>query len=179
MLNLITDTEQKRLKHEYFLRLASMVLVMLFVVISVGAMLLVPSFITLKIEGSALESNLVALEASIAKQGGDDARTFLEETRQRATLIATHADRPSIRDLFLSIIDARASGIQIHSFFFDEGKGETATILLRGNAETRTALVAFRDMLETNDQFESVSLPLRDLASNRDISFAVTIEMKK
>ena len=66
MLNLITDTEQKRLKNEYYIRLAIVVSVMFFVVMTIGALSLVPSYIALKIEHASLQTQRIGLEASIA-----------------------------------------------------------------------------------------------------------------
>ena len=93
--------------------------------------------------------------------------------------MAHRTEQQSIANLISSIIEVQHADIQIHSFSYAEGSAETSNITLKGNAETRTGLVTFSDKLKADDRFTNVSLPLKDLASNQDISFTVSIEMKK
>jgi len=178
MINLIPDSEKKRLKKEYYIRLTTVALGLFFVVSTLGALLLVPSFIVLRVSSNELSAELAQLEASIETAGGGDTQEFVEETNRKSALIAAFKKREPTSLLLQSIIQAKTNEVHIRSITFTEKRnGKPATVSIRGTADSRTTLVAFTKELESDSRFGEVNLPLKDLASNRDIPFGLTIEV--
>ena len=87
--------------------------------------------------------------------------------------------RQNISTSFSKVIEdiesAKGEGIVIKSYSFNRKNTGISPIVVTGDAKTRAQLSAFRDALEMNPYFKTVTLPLSDLAKDSDIEFSITI----
>lgn len=179
MLNLATEKDKRNLQKEYRLRLVTIVLFLFFAITTLGALFLLPSYIILKVRSTSLEEKLVGLQESIVAEGGKEAQEFLAETNRRTTLVDTLTQTLESDVVLAQALGERTRGVHVRSISFGESReGAGAKISVRGTADTRSALVAFRDALAGQEGFENVVLPLKDLASNRNIPFGLTIDVE-
>ena len=76
-----------------------------------------------------------------------------------------------------AVLDKRPSDVRITSLSFTPSIGSKSTMAVKGVADTRSGLVLFTELLEDDELFETVELPVRDLAKSTDISFTISFDV--
>ncbi len=174
MINLIPPQARKQVRIEYWVRVVSVWMLLLAVASFICALLLIPSLVL-------IQSQLKAFEGAY-KTASDqnDAYKALEKEVRDANTIARQLVSIDVTPLFTQFItdieNTAAKKVVLRSI---DGKrneeGFVEEIKVSGVAPTRTSLVAFKEELTKLDAFESVHLPLSNLAKDKDASFNIVI----
>lgn len=177
MINLIPSSAKRSIAFEYWIRVASVGILVLCGILVTSTLLLLPVYVR-------IHSHIKAYEA-VAGQATEKASEY---SLSSATLIQTGIQARLLLGLknqqsFSSIIDMlenlENSSISITSFNLSKSGGELQPIEITGKALTRQALADFREALLGHEAIDTVFLPISNLAQDRDISFTVTITLKK
>jgi len=175
MFNLLLTRERKKLKVEYYARLGVVASLALLGTTCIGIVMLAPPFITVKLEQTQLSKELAELENTFATLGVDDTRTFLAETAEQASIVESYQKQFAYTKIIEDIVLAQGGDIRLSSFSFTPQDTNRLVVMVDGNATTRSSLVDFSDRLKEQEHIATVDLPLRDLASNSNIDFSVTL----
>lgn len=173
MINLIPPEARRRIVTEYWVRVVTAWLFLLAVAATVVGALLLPAYVLVT---SQVRSSATEADSARARVGDHDTTTkVLDAAGEEARLIAASAQEPQLTHVIEMIEELIPSGVEATAYTLARQTGAVAPVLVRGTADTRTGLAAFRDALLGHPRIAKVDLPISNFAKDRDISFTVTI----
>lgn len=172
MINLLPPSAKKLVSREFQLRTVSVSMLVLASLISVLAILMIPTNFLIFTLASNLSSHLDAAKAAAESYGA-----MVQNVEETNALIAylEADDRTEFSKLLQELDTAAGNSIYLTEFSFDEAGKK---VVISGLADTRSNLANFRTTLESKEKFTAVELPLSNLAKDTDISFTMTITLK-
>ena len=169
MYKLLPEKAREKVKYEYLLR-RSVVMVGAFVLVLVVAIVgLFPSYILSK----ALQKEVAERTQTLGLEPEPEAvvwESWLTGIKLKLKLLAPKLDEDRPSTLLAQVIAERGSGIKINSFSWVKGESKSE-LAVTGVAADRQALLAFENKLNSSKRFSAVTLPVSNLAKDRDISF--------
>jgi len=131
--------------------------------------------------------SLILVQAQLAVYDGEyqaaSTQNIVYEKLERDVLVANSIATQLVTsdgDRLFSDIISEVEGIAsrtvvLNSIAFSRIDDDVKSVLITGEAASRSLLVEFRDTLEKNPLFESAALPLANLAKDKDVPFSITI----
>lgn len=173
MINLIPTEALHDIKREYWIR-----------VFSVWAFLLGSAFFIVAILHIPVHSLLRA-----QKEGYQQAYTIAteqtgefkvaEEAIKNSNAVASLLTKKDEQVLFSSVLTTIDTlvpkGVQVASYTFERKGVELGQIKVSGSADSRTSLSAFKNAIESDALFKLATIPLSDLAKDKNIPFTLSI----
>jgi hypothetical protein len=175
MRNLLTPTIKRQLRREYLLRVAVIGLIFFSVAVLLGIIAFMPSYLLSMSERRAVVSQAAVIEESLASREIQELSNDLHRSRTELELIAGLETGGVISDRLIALVESGSLGISLSSFSYTRGEGES-TLIISGEADTRSDLLAFEGILDENPDYTSVILPVSNLVSERNISFSITLK---
>lgn len=176
MINLIPPAAKKRVVTEYWLRV-----VVVWEWLAVAAIILIGFML---VPASALINSQTAAFSSAYQDAktGTQSYTGLVANVTQANLIAKeliHTNNTPYYSNFLTHINSLApASIHIHVINMSWATSSIRTITVDGVADSRSALAQFKDTLSNDALFSNASLPLSNLAKDKDVPFLITLTTK-
>ena len=170
MFNLLLTDDKKVIYREYYLRLFSVVFLVIFCIMVAASVFLLPSYIWLRITETDVAQKNVTLPG-------------VEQDKQLvATLTALKAkvdglrtaESVSLRDMIEGVIAARGSGIRIEAMDYSVVDNKIV-IRIAGVSSTRERLVAFSKTLGKDPLFSTVDVPVSNFVKDSNIEFSFDI----
>lgn len=174
MSNLIPPEARKKIITEYWMRVASVWLVLAAMAACTVVAFLLPTYVLVNSQVQLYEAS--AQEASAQVASYDASAKALVAASQQARLIVEGARRRpvlSVYDTVRDIVDTY--GVQVSSYQFVPKEAQISEVKIEGVADTRLSLAGFRDALAANPLIARVDLPISNLAKDRDISFSLSL----
>ena len=174
MFNLLPLTNKRSLQSEYRLRRGAVALWFAAAAFLFATISLLPPLLLAGQKESILREQTTTLARATT---GDETARFaqrVEQIRLRLTAFTPPSSAPSFVSLLGSVAQARAAGVSLTRIVFDQDDRGAVTISIGGEAENRTALVAFQKALQGLQVFDTVELPVGNLAKDREIPFALS-----
>jgi hypothetical protein len=173
MINLLPPHAQKKVQIEYWIRVCSVWIFLLGVACIIVGSLLVPSLVL-------VQSQLKVYSGEYQNASSqNDLYENLEQEVRVANDTAAHLVSSDKNVLFSSLIseveEVADRTVLIKSISLSRTKELVESIQISGEAVSRSALVEFRDELESSPLFISAALPLSNLAKDKDVPFSITI----
>ena len=175
MFKLLTEEERQLVQHEYLVRRFIVMLWALIIVLLVGIVGFLPSYIL----SNARQSEVLVRMESISKvkREGDEVslKTWFSKMTSRLRVLspALDTDRPS--DFVHAVLEQKIPGMRITDFSWiresRDNEKEKVVLSINGLASDRQTLLAFKDHINTSGVFSEVILPISDLAKDKDIAF--------
>lgn len=176
MRNLLPTENTRTLLGEYYARLAIVGGLLLSLALVVGILSLTPSFLSLNTQERILIDQMRFADNRLAEEGGDVPGAALEQARREIAFLEAHTAESYISSRIAALLNERPEGIRVTSISFRASEGDGASSLtLSGVSATRENLIAFKQQMEKQTDFESVRLPVSNLAEERDLPFSVII----
>jgi hypothetical protein len=177
MPNLLPEYIKRKIRGEYRLRVVVFGLGFTLIGIVAGFISLIPSYILLNTEyDSQLRKKDVVAEMIKVTQG-DSYISALKDTTVKIAVMQDKKTDTGLLDILTMITGYMAPGIKLQSIDLTRSDG-TGHLVLVGTATTREALVSFKNNLETEKLFTSVSHSISDLIKAQDLDFTLTISGK-
>jgi Tfp pilus assembly protein PilN len=178
MYKLLTEEEKKKIQSEYTSRRLVVIMFFLLLLGLVAAIGLFPSYISVISKEKEANVNLVALNQSLAGKTTEDLDIWLRAVNAKIKLFAPAQDTDRPYEAFKEIITFKPLGIKLTTLSYLKNKSDIE-YKLRGVAKDRRTLVNFQNNLNTSDKFTNATIPVADLAKDKDISFDLTLKPKK
>ena len=176
LTNLLPQNRIRKLRYEYFIRLATVAVNLLIVVMSASVALLVPSYGYMNQQVGARQARLDSLAASLATNQGKEANVRLVTLTTNATYLARLATTPSVTAAMRAVLAVPRTGIVLTAFtFMPPSKQGPGRMSLSGTASTREALRAFHQALGELPFVTTADLPIGVYAKVSDIPFGITL----
>lgn len=176
-MNFLPDENKIFLKKEYIRRLFALFGFGFFIIVLIGIVLLLFPFLSLKVQQKIFESQLLVSEKRLSSNNINDILPVTEDLNKKI-LIFEEIPKDSIEksSIVRNIINRKTSAIKISSIFFDKEK-DKEKITIRGVAERRDDMLYFIDSLKAEKLFKKVELPVSSLLKDKDVDFAINIEL--
>ena len=174
MFKLLTEEATQKVSQEYGRRRAILILLAFILLAVVAIVGLLPSYVLSTIR--ALEVEERARITSSMKSKGDEAEldAWLTKINLALQTLSPKLDRDRPSEIIEQIIYQKIGGIYLISFSWAKDKGKSE-MLVRGIARDRQTLLSFKDRLNDSGDFAAVTLPISELASDKDIDFQINL----
>ncbi len=172
--NLLPSSRKKQLKRDYYFRIISVTLLALSVATVTGIISLVPAYVNIYEQLGASKT-----EFESRKNDNQDNKNLIKEAKERATVIEilqNGLQKQKLTDLLNEVLVDIPDGIKIVGFSYNRNDG---ILTLEGFAKSRNLVAPYAKSLEESVLFESVPVPISDLAKSSDLEFHLSIKLSK
>lgn len=173
MFKLLTEEGREKVMNEYATRRTIVMLLSLILVLVIGIIGLLPSYILSNIrQKEAVERVRILSSSNLGGKDGVELKAWLEETNHRLKALtpSLDKDRPSI--FVNQVLENKPEGVSINGFSWLRVK-DKITFSVNGVAKDRQKLVTFENGISSSGHFSNVTLPISDLAKDKDIAFQI------
>ncbi|MFZ2484549.1 MAG: PilN domain-containing protein [Minisyncoccia bacterium] len=172
MFKLLTEEERQKVVREYVIHRAVVILSVFVVVLAASLIGILPSYLLSNARKSdVLERTRIM---GISRQNGDtsDLETWLSKINYKLKILSPglDVDRPS--DFIDKVLEEKLGGISVNGLSWSKEGGEV-TLSISGMATDRQTLINFQDRIENSEYFSKATLPISNLAKDRDIDFQI------
>ncbi len=172
MINLLPPQGKKQVIREYWLRIAACVSFMVAGVLLLVSVFFLPAYfyVTYQMQAFANLADANDRVEQIEKVEQD----FVYANEISNLLLATPA-YVTTADITNFIWELETDNIRISTIEVITKDAVVASALVGGIADTREALVAYRDLLQAHEYVSTVELPISNLAKSEKIPFQIEI----
>lgn len=175
MYKLLPEEAKEGVRREYLMRRTVIMLSAFILVLIVSITGLFPSYSISKARQRELGDRVKAVNAA---SQGKELEAWLSAINLKLKVLSPKLDDDRPASLMALVIKEKGTGVKLANFNWtksDTGK----TFIVSGIASDRQALLLFESKLKALNSFSSVSLPLSNLAKDKDISFEVKLTIAK
>lgn len=173
MINLLPPHARKQVKIEYWIRAVSVwILLVTCACLAVG-LLLFPSLVLISSQLALYDDEYAAASSQNESYGKIAAE--IDIANQISAKLMEVERAPLFSGLLMEIDAVANEDIAVKSIVMERTNGTVESIIMTGEAVSRVALVEFRDELEKHARFDSVELPLSNLAKDKEVPFSITV----
>jgi hypothetical protein len=172
MINLIPPAGHTALRKEYRMRIGATYCILFAAVAIVLTVALIPTYVLVR-----AQTNGVVAHEGTGEKDADIAKIEDEVARSQAIIaeLKKIPEAPDMSEIIHEIEKSAPAGISFKNFTLGHDKNAIGPIQVQGTAERREDLIAFKQALEAHVLFESASVPIADLARERDVPFSMTV----
>jgi hypothetical protein len=175
LTNLLPSGHVRSVRRQYFMRLATVGMLMLALLIAMQAILLVPTYLYARTQ---VAQNTATLAAS-GEGGSVEEQEFQTRSQELARIsgdLAGLTQLPSASNAIRSVLAVPHPGVALSGFTFSAPKGEApARLDVSGIAASRDTLRQYAAALSALPFVTNADLPISAYAKERDISFTITL----
>lgn len=176
----LLPTEDRRLAGREQLRRSIVLASILFItLLLIGAVLLVPSFVLLRVRQEMLTDAIAEIRATEAIERSDAIEQEISLLNRELRLIdANGTQQLAVAPLLLAILSRLPAGVSLRSVLYRAAEPQP-DMEIQGKGETRENLLAFIDALRAETQFTRVTSPVANLLADKNVEFSLIIELGK
>lgn len=174
LTNLLPSERERLLVRGYYFRISVVITVIVIVLIGVGALLLMPTYVFLTGSASDKENRLAHIKATLSSADEVALSARLSALSNDAAALIALSKKPSISVAMRMALAVPRPGVTLSGFTYTPGTTSNS-LLITGTAATRDALRAYQLALQNMPSASSVTLPVSVYAKDSDIPFTITI----
>lgn len=174
MQNLLREQDKEAIRKEYALRVTIAALILFFVTVLLNSFLLLPAYFLSRSQENTALRYAEALNKIIEFRDKNTSINVLSDAKNTIALLSQNRGQASLRSIFQTIIESRPQGVSIRGLFYEK-KDDKNVITVIGVSSGREELLSFKKRLEHEILFQSVILPISNLASDENIEFSLNI----
>ncbi len=175
MLSFLPEVTKKEIIMAYRFRVGVVASILLSVVVLFALAMLMPAYHLILVEEEIVQAREKQLSESVVAKQIEAAEKLFSRVSEQAVLLSGFEQASVASDMISRITGLRGGDVAVESIRFEPGD-EHNTLILRGVAVYRDALLVFKERLVALDDFNEVVLPIKDLARDRDLEFTITIQ---
>ncbi|MDO8589926.1 MAG: pilus assembly protein PilM [bacterium] len=172
MFKLLTEEGGHKVAHKYAMHRAVVMLSAFIFVLVAGIIGLLPSYVLSNArQNEALERTRIMNSAGQI-DNESVLQAWLKEMNRKLRILspALDMDRPSA--FIERVLDQKATGVRVTGFSWIRAK-DKVTLSVNGITLDRQALITFEDRINSSGYFSEVTLPISNLAKDKDIDFQI------
>jgi hypothetical protein len=174
MINLIPPAGHAAVKKEYWMRVSATYCFLFASVALILTIALIPTYVLVDAQMTEFS------ETGVTTSAGREIEDAGGEVAQMSAIIDELKRIPGndpLSSVIQDIQNSASAGVTFRSISVRYENNAIAPIQIQGVASRREDLVALKQAIESNPRFGTVSVPISDLARDRDVPFSVTIEL--
>ena len=172
MFKLLTEEGRKKVEREYILRRSIVMLVALTIICLIGIIGLFPSYILSKSRQNEVTERVRIMGNTELGQDEEDLKGWLEGANEKLALLDPNLDKDKPSVFIEEVLENKPIGIKINFFSWRMMEGDFE-LYVTGVASDRQTLLAFESQIRNSAYFSDISLPVSNLARDRDIDFQI------
>jgi len=176
MINLLPLEEKKKVRGEYFARLTITGLFFLLATLAIAMVFLISSYVSLNTEESTARERLEAY----ASEEAQDAKEFdqvIKDTNKKLEILQGDDRSKRIYDEVFGVIIGSKGAVRITGLTYEKDKTDIKRVRLAGISPDRESLLAFTNILEQENLFTNVEVPVSNFVKEHDIEFSMEITL--
>jgi Tfp pilus assembly protein PilN len=177
MFNLLPEHHKKAARMEYLLRMATVALYLCSAAVILGAVILIPAYVSTSLRIEEGERAKAALAA--ARSDAENPAAVIATIKRNVTILSALVQPVFVESIIERALTERPLGVTVAAVTFQNGINGEGTLSIKGTARTRSSLVAFVRALEGVPYFSKVELPISNLAKNENIPFTMSIPVAR
>lgn len=172
MLKLLTEKERQKVASEYIVRRAVVVISGLILVLLIGIVGLLPSYVL----SNARQNEALALTKSMDgvenREDESGLQAWLIKINKKLALLSPKldVDRPS--NFIERVNEQSIKGVRLTDFSWTKVAGKI-NLSVGGVAQDRQTLIMFENNINSSQHFSEVTLPISNLVKDKDIDFQI------
>jgi len=176
LTNLLPEGRRKRLRRQYFLRIATVALLLLTILTVLHGVLLLPTYLYARNEAIRGRAELASLRASAQSAGESGIAPRAELLKTTAEYLTHLQSAPTASAALRAALQVPRPGITLTGFTFTAPSGgASARMQITGRASSRDALRQYAAALGRLPFVTSADLPISAYAKETNIDFTVTL----
>ena len=172
MINLLPPEGRSFIQREYWVRVASVYMLVLSAVAASGVALLLPTYFHIAFQINAVTSDIDSVGSEEEFAALENA---IKEANAFSRILATSPEAVPATNVINELNDIAGAAISIDGVTIATTDDVMSSIVITGVADTRAGLVAMRDRIEAHALFDKAELPISNLAKDQNIPFSITI----
>lgn len=178
VINVLSKPRKKALYWEYWKRYASMTFSFIALASVITILLSFPSYFFSKSKETLAETRLEAFNNENPEIATDNLGTTIKDMNAKLLLLSTRDSTNVSENIFGKLLSMRPSGVKFTQMLYKERDPNTRIIEIHGIALDRTVLRNFKSLLDSDQAFSKVDLPISNFIDREDINFTISITMK-
>lgn len=179
MVNLLPQKTKKSFVIAYYLTYSALLFALLGLMVALGAGLLVPSYFLAREEVISTERYLSALEETVGLKEQTGSREIVLQLAESVDILSSFEGSRASADILVEIDRSVPRRVSIQGIGITHFGARAGEVIVAGVADTRADLLAFSDALKANPLFDSVSVPVNQLAPETDLKFSFSFHFEK
>jgi hypothetical protein len=177
MINLLPENEKKFFKKEYRLRVATVMLAMIFTLIVTLGVLLLPSVALTMYKRRVAQNSSIQPVTTIQKEYSE---LLKEVNAAKAYMVILAPEKPRVQatDVVALVTKHKLPGIKVTGVQYTATDKAGFKVIIHGVAQSRQSLIDFRAALEKEPGIEKIQLPVSNLIKDTNIDFSFEITNK-
>ncbi|MFA5936387.1 MAG: hypothetical protein WC822_00750 [Candidatus Paceibacterota bacterium] len=177
MINLIPNEEKKKITRDFYLRIITMIFVMLGSSVLIASILIFPTYIVSSVEKKAINEKLETQKKDAIPLPDQDTMMVIKNLKDKLSLIENAQKNKFVfsQKVINEIVLQKISGIKITEISYQNDLKAGQKINISGKAQSRDILLAFRRALEDDTAFSKVDLPISNFIKGSNIKFYLTL----
>lgn len=177
MINLIPNEEKKKMSSNFYLRLVTVIFVMLGVCFIIASVSILPAYLLSSMEKNFNDAKLVSQESELISLPDQNIITVVRDLKSKLSLIEKNEknifsfSKKTINEVVLN----KTSNIKITRIYYQNDPQEGEKISINGVASSRETLISFRRALENDTAFSKVDLPISNFVKGSNIKFYLNL----
>ena len=177
MINLLPQTEKKKLQKEFRLRYTIVLLLALFVTEIIAFASFIPSYMMLHNSVSLLETELVEKKKNTPPEGEATQKDLNTIKSEIALLQESGGNNLAPSRLMTELLSQKPAGVLISRFSYAVSD-KSSSVQLSGNAGTREDLLSFQRLLKGNEHIKDARYSQSFITKKTDIDFVLIVDFK-
>lgn len=174
MFKLLTEEEKRKVMHEYSRRKAVVIISSLVLVLLIGIVGLLPSYVLSNARQNEVTERTKILDSLNLKGDESELQAWLIRVNSELQTLSPGLDKDRLSDFIKEIIDEKIRGIRLTNFSWAKDK-DKITFSINGIASNRQTLILFSDAVNSSGHFAKISLPISNLTQETDIDFQLKL----
>jgi len=177
MINLIPNEEKKKITRDFYLRIFTMIFVMLGSSFLIASILIFPTYIISSVEKNAINGKLEIGGKDTTLLPDQNTLVIIKNLQDKLNLIENVKKNKFVfsQKVINEIILQKIPGIKITEISYQNDLKVGKKINISGKAQSRDILLAFRRALEDDTAFSKVDLPISNFIKGSNIKFYLTL----
>lgn len=177
MINLIPNQEKKKMRRDFYHRLAVLFLVMLSFSIFVAILALLPSYFLSVSKINIANQKLETQKDEPTPLFNQETSEMIKDLNLKLNLVE-NAEKNKFtvsQKVINAVLLKKIPSIKITRIFYENDSLKGKKISIGGTAPSREVLLSFRQALENDVSFKSVDLPISNFVKGFNIEFYLNL----
>ena len=180
IINVLPLEQKRELLREFWVRFVSIFCIFIAVVFIIGNFLLFPSYLFSKSKEVLAEQEFEKFNLDNPEISTKNLDDSIKDLNSQLSLLSDEQNKKqvSVTNTFDELLMSRPAGITFSQILYSEGSDGVLSMDVYGVSTDRSALSNFKSILEKNQKYSEVILPISNFLEKTNLNFKISITTK-
>lgn len=175
MYKLLPPESRESVRGEYLMRRAVVLVCALILVEVIALVGLLPSYLMSKVRQEEVSAKA---QMALNQPASENLRAWYDSFNEKLKALNPKLDQDKPSEDIRKVLARKGSGVRLTSLVWSKTEGQ-ASVSISGVARDRQSLLTLESRLNGSGEFTDVTLPVSNLAKDKDIPFQLKLILKK